>query len=175
MKHMKTITAAVPMAILMAVVMGLVTAGTLCAQDGRRERQRLPSPVPAAEKVTVGTVTVSGPLQLVNGRIAVAQEGKTYYADSLGRLVGFIEALREGAQVTLTGRAEPLPFGADSFRLRISAMTLNGKVYDNLDSPGRPDSPGNVDNPGNLGNLGNLNRGRGPFPMRERHGPQRFR
>jgi hypothetical protein len=76
---------------------------------------------------------VSGPLQLVNGRIAVVQEGKTYYADQLGRLVGFVEGLREGAQVTLTGTPELYPYGTDAYRLWISAMTLNGKVYDGLD------------------------------------------
>jgi hypothetical protein len=83
-------------------------------------------------------VTVSGPLQLVNGRIAVVQDGKTYYADRLGRLTGFIEGLREGAQVTLTGVPEPYPSGTDTYRLWISAMTLNGKVYDGLDTGHSP-------------------------------------
>jgi hypothetical protein len=77
-------------------------------------------------------------LQLVNGRIAVIQDGKTYYANQLSRLTGFIEGLREGAQVTLTGIPEPYPFGTDAYHLRISAMTLNGKVYDGLDAGRAP-------------------------------------
>jgi hypothetical protein len=117
--------------IVVAVLVGMAVAGSLFAQDGRRGRGSPPGfpsipSAPAAE-----TVTVSGPLQLVNGHIAVAQDGQTYYADQLGRWVGFIEGLREGAQVTLTGNVEP--FDTDYSRLRITAMTINGKVYDNLD------------------------------------------
>jgi hypothetical protein len=118
--------------IAIAVLAGLVAAGSLCAQEGMRNWRRSPPPLPPAE-----TITVSGPLQLVNGRIAVEQDGKTYYADYLGRLTGFIEGLREGAQVTLTGNAEPHASGPEFYRLHITTMTFNGKVYDNLDK-GRP-------------------------------------
>ncbi|MDR1469099.1 MAG: hypothetical protein LBT00_07385 [Spirochaetaceae bacterium] len=126
--------------IVVAVLMGMAFAGALFAQDGRRGWGRQPSPPPAVATAPAETVTISGPLQLVNGRIAVVQDGKTYYVGQLGRLVGFIEGLREGAQVTLMGNALPYPPGTDSYRLRITTMTLNGKVYDGLDG-GRDSLP----------------------------------
>ena len=80
-------------------------------------------------------------MQLVNGQIAVVDTGKTYYVGQLIRLAGFIEGLREGAQVTLKGNAERYPSSTDtdSYRLRITTLTLNGKVYDNVDGQGGPE------------------------------------
>ncbi|MDR1786547.1 MAG: hypothetical protein LBR23_08850, partial [Spirochaetaceae bacterium] len=57
---------------------------------------------------------------------------KTYYAAGIQRLVGFIDGLKEGATVTLEGGAVSLPRDTDSYVLRVSKLTLNGKVYDNL-------------------------------------------
>ncbi|MDR0637640.1 MAG: hypothetical protein LBG27_01840 [Spirochaetaceae bacterium] len=124
--------------IVVAVFVGLAAAGSLFAQNGRRDRWGPPSPpsAPAAAE----TVTVSGPLELVNGQIAVVDSGKTYYVGQLIRLVGFIEGLKEGAQVTLKGNAVRYPSSADSYRLWITTMTLNGKVYENLDG-GRGSGP----------------------------------
>lgn len=128
-----------------AVLMGLAVAGALFAQDGRRDRGPPSPPNPRFNtppaSVAAETVTVSGTLQLVNGRIAVVDTGKTYYAGQLIRLAGFIEGLREGAQVTLKGNAERYPSSTDtdSYRLRITTLTLNGKVYDNMDWQGGPE------------------------------------
>jgi hypothetical protein len=83
---------------------------------------------------------VNGKLQVVNGQIAVVQDKKTYYAVGIQRLVGFVDGLKEGATVTLEGCAVSIPRDTDSYVLRVSKLTLNGKVYDNL-SPQPPQNP----------------------------------
>ncbi|GHV88143.1 hypothetical protein AGMMS50267_05030 [Spirochaetia bacterium] len=87
-------------------------------REGRRQ------PVPAE------TVTVNGNLQLVEGRIAVVSDGKTYFTHDLQRLTGFIDGLKEGASVTLEGAAYPVPNNADARFLRVTKLTFNGKTYD---------------------------------------------
>ena len=50
------------------------------------------------------TVRVQGTLQLLNGQIVLSSGGTTvYYVPVLIQYVGFIDGLREGAQVTVEG------------------------------------------------------------------------
>jgi hypothetical protein len=71
------------------------------------------------------SVTVSGTLQLQNGFIAVADGAVVYLVPMLERYVGFIDGLKEGANVSVEGYA----FG--NF-LQPSKVTINGKSYDFL-------------------------------------------
>jgi len=79
---------------------------------------------PAGEEVTV-----SGPLALVSGRIALTQEGKTYYPVNLFHLAGFVDGFKEGAEVKVEGSAWPVNESKDSFALAAATLTLNGKKY----------------------------------------------
>jgi len=79
---------------------------------------------PAGDKVTV-----SGALALVSGRIALTQEGKTYYPVNLFHLAGFVDGFKEGAEVKAEGTAWPVGGGKDSFALTAATLTLNGKKY----------------------------------------------
>ena len=74
--------------------------------------------------------TVSGNLTIVRGRIAVKKDNVTYFAGGLNRFVGFIDGLKEGAAVTLEGRAAPLPRNENFKILLVQKMTLNGKEYE---------------------------------------------
>ena len=75
------------------------------------------------------TVTVSGTLQLINGEIAVVQGGNTYYPSRLSHYVGFIDDLKDGAQVKLEGNTALLKYTTNVYFLRVTKLTLNGKEY----------------------------------------------
>jgi hypothetical protein len=78
------------------------------------------------------TVTVTGKLERINGQIALKQGQVTYYTAGLQRLIGFVDGLKEGAEVTLEGIALPYPGNGETLSLLVSKLTLNGKEYDNL-------------------------------------------
>jgi hypothetical protein len=80
------------------------------------------------------SVNVSGTLTLAQGMIAVENAGITYLTFGLNRLVGFIDGLKEGAQVTLEGVATVNPQDSRVKMLRVHKMTLNGREYDLVNS-----------------------------------------
>jgi hypothetical protein len=107
-----------------------------------RERRRdLPEP----EKTTV-----TGALGLSHGIIVIEGEGRRYYVPALRRYIGFIDGLKEGAQVSAEGYSfrpwagagpEALKGAADTGSagnaenrtegfLRVTRLTVNGKDYD---------------------------------------------
>jgi hypothetical protein len=79
-------------------------------------------------------VTVTGTLSLLDGRIVLEDDTAVYYVTGLGKLVGFVDGLKEGAGVTLEGFVRPLRYrdGADKERqiLRVTKLTLDGRSYD---------------------------------------------
>ena len=74
--------------------------------------------------------SVSGNLTIAQGMIAVTSGDITWLARGLDRYVGFIDGLKEGAQVTLEGYARPGPPNNKIKSLHVQKMTLNGKDYD---------------------------------------------
>jgi len=81
--------------------------------------------LPAAE-----TVTVSGSLVVAHGMPALKSGDVTYLLGGVNRLVGFIDGLKEGAQVTVEGSAITSRNDSKLKVLRLSTLTLNGKSYD---------------------------------------------
>jgi hypothetical protein len=81
--------------------------------------------IPAREAVTVsGTMVVAR-------RMPVLKSGEvTYYVGGLSRLIGFIDGLKEGAQVTIEGAAITIHGDKNVKFLIPSKLTINGKVYD---------------------------------------------
>lgn len=120
--------------ILMIALIGLLCAGSLWA--GGRDRgsdgqKGFPRTAVAAE-----AVTINGTLQLVEGRIAVVADGKTYYTSGIQRLIGFVDGLKEGATVRLEGSASAVPLNSNAKFLRVTKLTFNGKTYDFPDTAG---------------------------------------
>jgi hypothetical protein len=74
-------------------------------------------------------ITVAGKLEWTNGRIAIKNAGKTYYVSGLNRLIGFVDGLKEGAQVSLEGLEFKIPAVPDYSFFRTSKVTFNGKDY----------------------------------------------
>ena len=62
--------------------------------------------------------------------IAVTANEITYLTVGLNRFVGFIDGLKEGAQVSLEGNAFTRPGNDKVKALHVRKMTLNGKEYD---------------------------------------------
>jgi hypothetical protein len=77
------------------------------------------------------TSTIRGTLGLSNGRISVVSGNITYYVRGLERFVGFIDGLKEGAQVSLDGYATAPAIEGQRERLFYPVkLTLNGKIYE---------------------------------------------
>lgn len=73
------------------------------------------------------SITVNGTLQIQNGYIAVVDGNTVYYVPMLERYIGFIDGLKEGAQVNLEGYT-----AGNGNVVQMSKLTLNGKSYDML-------------------------------------------
>jgi hypothetical protein len=85
---------------------------------------------PWAAQTQGQTVTVEGKLALVNGMISVQSGGKTYYTPMLRRLVGFVDAVKEGASVKVEGYERTFASATDTSMLAVTRLTVAGKDYD---------------------------------------------
>jgi hypothetical protein len=99
-------------------------AVTLVTAQGRDRRGMGAQPV-ATEKITV-----TGNLTIAQGMLAVKNNEISYRVNGLQRFVGFIDSLKEGAQVTLEGYVIANPNDAKTKFLRTSKLTINGKDYE---------------------------------------------
>ena len=108
-------------------------------QEGPRRglpegNQRSQREFPAVE-----TVTVTGSLTVAHGTQALKSGDITYIITGINRLVGFIDDLKEGAQVRIEGSAITSPRDSNLKLVRPSQMTLNGRTYDLSSAlPSRP-------------------------------------
>jgi hypothetical protein len=84
-----------------------------------------------AQTTPPATTTISGTLGFYSGSIVVRSGTTIYYTRGLGRLVGFIDGFKEGAQVTMEGYVSaPRTEGQTERFFSPIKLTLNGKVYD---------------------------------------------
>jgi hypothetical protein len=124
--------------ILLLALTALVVSASAFAHDFRPRgqngapRQAFP---PAGR--TGEELTLSGKLEWINGRIAVRTEDKTYFVSGIRQLLGFVDGLKEGSELTLTGRA----YGASQipeYRFFLTEKVgFNGKEYTlNQSGPG---------------------------------------
>ena len=86
-------------------------------------RNQTPRPAPES-------ATVSGKLTVAQGAIAVVSGDTTWLVRGLNRYVGFIDGLKEGAEVTLEGYALTSTLDKNIKSLQAQKMTLNGKDYE---------------------------------------------
>ena len=99
--------------VLFAFVLVLVSGGILFAQT------------------TPPTTTVNGTIGLNAGRLVLKSGTMTYYTRELERYIGFIDGLKDGAQVTLEGYVSAPSIEGATERLFFPVkLTLNGKTYE---------------------------------------------
>jgi hypothetical protein len=110
---------------LVAALAALVIAGTASAQNVAP-----PDQGPGRGQAQAQQSTVSGKLELIDGVIGLKSGGTTYYTPRLRMLVGFVKDLQEGATVTLTGYAYPIPERAGSALFLVTKLSFGGKDYD---------------------------------------------
>jgi hypothetical protein len=110
------------------VILIVIAAGVFAQSRDRQDRDGSRQQPPA--------ITVTGTLSLIDGRIALENDTAVYYVAGLGKLIGFVDGLKEGAGVTLEGFGRPLhrrnKSEADKERqlLRVTRLTLDGRSYD---------------------------------------------
>lgn len=75
-------------------------------------------------------ITLEGTLQLVDARVAIQKDNKTYFVMIPSRLFGFVDGLKEGASVKIDGYSHEIPGVKDSYAVRVDTLTLNGKTID---------------------------------------------
>ena len=88
----------------------------------------------------IETVTVSGTMVVAQGMPALKSGEVTYFVSGISQLIGFIDGLKEGAQVTFEGVVTTSPSDKNIKFLKPSKLTINGRVYE-LSSPALPSSP----------------------------------
>lgn len=86
--------------------------------------------VPAQTLPQMEKITLEGTLELVNARVAIKKDAKTYYVAIPSRLYGFIDGLKEGANVTIEGYTHEVPGVKDSYMVRPDKLTLAGKTIE---------------------------------------------
>jgi len=77
---------------------------------------------------------------VAQGMPALKSGDITYYVSGISQLIGFIDGLKEGAQVTFEGVVTTSPSDNNIKFLSPTKLTINGKVYD-LSSPASPSAP----------------------------------
>jgi hypothetical protein len=78
-------------------------------------------------------ITVNGTLELNDGMILLKSGRTTYLTRGLERLIGYIDGLKEGSQVTIEGYTSgPLDGQTTNFdrKLRPVKLTHDGKIYE---------------------------------------------
>ena len=107
------------------VLLACGLAAMVSAQGMGRGNPNSRQGAPASE-----SVTVSGSLVVAYGFPAIKSGDVTYIVGGIERLAGFIDGLKEGAQVTIEGRAFTSPRDSNLKFLRPAKLTINGKDYD---------------------------------------------
>lgn len=85
--------------------------------------------LPAAG-LTVEKISLEGTLELVNARVAIKKDNKTYYVMIPSRLYGFVDGLKEGASIKVEGYSHAVPGVENSFAVRVNTLELGGKTID---------------------------------------------
>ena len=101
--------------IILMMAIAILIAGTASAQGWGRGWGPWSTP---AE-----TVSLSGTLQVQNGQIVFNSGTTVYFVPEIVRLVGFVEGVREGAQVSVEG----MSYGNI---LHLTRLNVGGRSYD---------------------------------------------
>ncbi|GMO26370.1 MAG: hypothetical protein LBG79_09180 [Spirochaetaceae bacterium] len=85
---------------------------------------------PRGVRAKAEEVSLTGNLSLAQGQIAIKDGETTYFIAGLHRFIGFIDGLKEGAKVTVTGNAWQLQQESAFKMLRPVKISIGGKEYE---------------------------------------------
>jgi hypothetical protein len=112
---------------MLSALVVFLTAGALFAQTGNRPDA---GPEAGARFTPPEQTTVSGNLGIRSGMLSIESGGSLYYVMGLDRFIGFIDGLKEGAAVSLTGYVFDSPRRSGAKIFRVTELRLSGKSYD---------------------------------------------
>lgn len=142
------------------VVLAVAVAVTAVSAQGWAPGFRGPGAAPAAPAAPAETTKIEGKLALVNAHPAVVVKDKTYYVGIPSRLFGFVDGLKEGAQVKLEGYEQPLPYATNVAMFHVVKLTIGGREIDLSQAGGF--GRGMMGSYGPAGNYGPMGRGMMP-------------
>jgi hypothetical protein len=153
----------------------LTVVGVAFAQTGNK-----PGPDAGKGFTPPAQETISGNLGISGGMISLESGGSLYYVTGLNRFIGFIDGLKEGAAVSLTGYAFDAPRLSGAKVFRAVEMRLNDKSYELAPPAAELSGPGSGGRGGfaHCGNFRSRDGGsgdwdRGPGRHRRGNGPDR--
>ncbi|MDD3981623.1 MAG: hypothetical protein RBT72_00970 [Spirochaetia bacterium] len=130
---------------LVAIAIAFIVVGAAAAQPfgqwnqprgtvpGRGQVQAAPygrmGTLPAAD-LSVEEISLEGTLELVDARVAIKKDDKTYFVMIPSRFFGFVEGLKEGASVKIEGYTRALPNVENSFVVHVNTLDVGGKTID---------------------------------------------
>lgn len=130
---------------LVAIAIAFIVVGVAAAQPfgqwnqpqgtfpGRGQVQAAPygrmGTLPAAT-VDVEEISLEGKLELVDTRVAIKKDDKTYFVMIPSRLFGFVDGLKEGASVKISGYSRALTDVENSYVVHVNTLDVNGKTID---------------------------------------------
>ncbi len=112
--------------LIIAGLVVLVALGSVSAQGFGPAQGFQPQAQMSAQTKT----TIEGKLALVQGHPSIVVKDKTYFVRLPQFMYGFVDGLKEGANVKLEGYETAVPYAPNSFIFRASTLTLGGKSYD---------------------------------------------
>ena len=143
--------------LVIVLMVGFVVLTSAQDREISRDRRNWQAPEP---------VTISGSMVVAHGGPALKSGDVTYYVSGISRLIGFVDGLREGAQVTVEGVAVAVPRNEDVKFLRASKLIIGGRTYD-LAPQGEGRNFGHMMGP-------MMMRGMGPWGNPGPRAPQRY-
>jgi len=153
--------------ILMVTLLALSATLMVFAQGA--DRRDMGNRGNGTQRVPPVQTTVTGNLTVVNGMVAIKDGDTTYVIPGLLRYVGFIDGLKDGAQVKVEGTVRSRQADDKIKRLLAGKLTIGSKEYQLGDPSGknrmhnnrqRPKQPGQPNN----GNFRRQGPGQGQRP-----------
>ena len=83
-----------------------------------------------AATVALEKISLEGTLELIDARVAIKKDSKTYFVMIPNRLYGFVDGLKEGANVKVDGYSHEILGLKDQYTVRVDTLTINGKTID---------------------------------------------
>jgi hypothetical protein len=116
--------------IVTVCIVALTAIGAASAQGFGGGQGMARQPAQAQVQIQQVESTIEGKLALVQGHPSIVVKDKTYFVQIPQFLYGFVDGLKEGANVKLVGFEAAIPYAPNSFFFNVSTLTIGSKSYD---------------------------------------------